>query len=80
MLVKKEVEAMNFDFWSGGQDTVDELTIEELETIWEYLENTYEEGMDETQINDFFWFERDFIAELLGYEDFDEIMERNKNS
>lgn len=32
----------------------------------------------ETDVNDFFWFERDEIAQLLGYNDFDEIMERNK--
>lgn len=79
MLVKKEVDAMNFEFWSGGEDTVVELTLDELETVWNYLEETYEGEMEETQINDFFWFERDFIAEMLGYENFDEIMENNRS-
>ena len=80
MLVKKEMSAENFEFWSGGKDTIDELTFEEMEIVWNYLEEAYEGEMDETAINDFFWFERDFIAELLGFENFDEIMERNKNS
>lgn len=79
MLVKKEVDAMNFEFWSGGEDTVVELTLDELETVWNYLEETYEGEMEETQINDFFWFEREFIAEMLGYESFDEIMENNRS-
>lgn len=80
MLVKKEMSAENFEFWSGGKDTIDELTFEEMEIVWNYLEEAYEGEMDATAINDFFWFERDFIAELLGFENFDEIMERNKNS
>ena len=79
MLVKKEMNAYDFEFWSGGKDTVEELTFGEVEMIWNYLEETYDGEMDETAINDFFWFERDFIAELLGFENFDEIMNRNRN-
>ena len=30
--------------------------------------------MDETAINDFFWFEEDTIAEWLGYDSFEDIM------
>ena len=35
-------------------------------------------GLSEAEINDLFWFEEDVIAEWLGYESFEEIMERNK--
>jgi hypothetical protein len=49
-----------------------------LEQIEQILEEIYPEGMSEFEVNDLFWFERDLIAEWLGYEDFDEIMERNK--
>lgn len=79
MLVKQEMNAINFKFWSGGKDTVDELTLEELEQVWSYLEEAYEGEMDATAINDFFWFERDYIAEMLGFENFDAIMDRNRN-
>ena len=67
-----------FEFWAGGKDTVEELTDSELEQIEQILEEIYPEGMSEFEVNDLFWFERDLIAEWLGYEDFDEIMERNK--
>ena len=78
MKIYKEVNnAWDFEFWSGGKDTVDELLDSEIQTIFSYLEDITEE-MSETELNDFFWFERDTIAEWLGYNDFDEIIERNK--
>ena len=76
MKVYKEVNAYNFDFWSGAKDTVKYLTDEEVNMIFEMLEELYPEGMDETGVNDLFWFEDDTIAEWLGYRSFEEIMDR----
>lgn len=76
MKVYREVNAYNFDFWSGAKDTVKYLTAEEVNTIFDMLEELYPEGIDETQVNDFFWFEEDTIAEWLGYRSFEEIMDR----
>lgn len=67
----------NFDFWSGAKDTVKYLTDDELDTIENILEDSYPEGMSDTQINDFFWFEDDTITEWLGYSDFEELMHRD---
>jgi len=67
-----------FEFWAGGKDTVEELTESELERIEQILEEIYPEGMSEFEVNDLFWFEHELIAEWLGYENFDEIMERDK--
>ena len=78
MRIYREMPLTEFDFWAGGKDTVEELTDSELEQIEQILEEIYPEGMSEFEINDIFWFERDLIAEWLGYKDFDEIMERNK--
>lgn len=77
MRVWKDVTtAYDFEFWSGGKDTVEDLTCNEVETIISILEDCYPEGMSETELNDFFWFERDTIAEWLGYSSFEEIMYR----
>ena len=54
------------------------LTESELETIESYLEELYPEGMTDTELNDFMWFEDDTIAEWLGYNSFDEIMNRSE--
>jgi hypothetical protein len=78
MRIYREIPLTEFEFWAGGKDTVEELTDSELEQIEQILEEIYPEGMSEFEVNDLFWFERDLIAEWLGYEDFDEIMERNK--
>ena len=78
MKVYIDIPLTEFEFWAGAKDTIEELTEEELEQIEQILEEIYPEGMDETEVNDFFWFERDLIAEWLGYEDFDEIMERDE--
>lgn len=65
----------NFKFWSGGKDTADVLTYEELETLDSLLENIFceEPPPTDTEINDFFWFERDTIAEWLGYTDWEDL-------
>jgi hypothetical protein len=76
MKMYKEESLTNFNFWSGAADTVKYLTTDEINTIESILEDTNPEGLSETEINDFFWFENDTIAEWLGYSDFEEIMNR----
>ena len=78
MKIYSDVPLTEFEFWAGAKDTVKYLTEEELDQIEQILEDIYPEGLNETDLNDLFWFEDDLIAEWLGYESFDEIMERNK--
>lgn len=76
MKVYKEVSGYEFEFWSGAKDRVNYLTYDEIEKVFSILEDIYPEGMSETEINDFFWFEEDTIAEWLGYDSFEEIENR----
>ena len=78
MKIYTENSLRNFEFWSGAKNTVEYLTLEELDTIESILEDCYPDGMDETDINDLFWFEEDTIAEWLGYNDFEELMHRDE--
>lgn len=78
MKVYVETNLKDFEFWSGAKDTVKYLTEEELDTIEAILEDIYPDGMDETQINDIFWFEDDWVAEMLGYESFEDLMNREE--
>lgn len=77
--VLKVVSPETFEFWSGGKDTVEELTFDELATVFDMFFECWDGYPTETDVNDFFWFERDTIADWLGFNDFDEILERNKN-
>ena len=80
MKVYKEIDSRwDFDFWSGARDTVQYLTDDEVERVFSMLEEIYPEGMDETEVNDFFWFEDDTIANWLGYSSFEEIMHRRED-
>lgn len=75
MIIKRETNLENFEFWSGARYLAEKLTIEEFRTIEELLEELYPDGMEEMEINDFFWFEGDTIAQALGYEDEDDLIE-----
>lgn len=78
MKIYEEKSLTDFDFWSGAKDTVKYLTYDELEQIEAVLEDAYPDGMEDTEINDIFWFEDDWIAEILGYENFEALMNRDK--
>ena len=74
MRIYKEVSGCDFDFWSGARNTVAYLDEAEIEQIFNELDDCYPEGMDETEVNDFFWFEDDTIADWLGWPDFETLM------
>lgn len=68
-----------FDFWGGAIYTVTHMTLEQLEQVEDFLEiDNQGEYYTKTEINDLFWFESDTIAQWLGYNNFDELEEHNK--
>lgn len=64
----------NFNFWSGARDTVDDLFDSDFDILEPILEEYFDGEVEDVELNDFFWFERDKIAEWLGYEDYEELM------
>lgn len=70
--VEKSLSA--FEFWSGAKETRERLTNEQMNQIESILEDSYPEGMTETQINDIFWFEQDWIAEMLGFRSWEDLI------
>ena len=61
----------DFNAWSGGKDTLAVLIEKGVcDEVEEFIEECFSHPTD-TDINDFLWFERDQIAEYLGYEDWD---------
>lgn len=76
MKVTKELNLRNFEFWSGALELAELLTNEELDLIESCLEDLYSaRGLKETEINDLFWHEKDFICNLIG-ETAEEVLER----
>ena len=76
MKVYSEKSLRNFEFWSGGAYNAKTLTYQQLDMVESILEDAYPDGMSETQINDFFWFDFDTIREWLGIKDEEEEEEK----
>ena len=78
MKISREENLYRFEFWSGARDRAKYLTIEQFDTIENILEDCYPDGLDETTINDLFWFEEDTIAEWLGFDSFEDLIEQSQ--
>ena len=72
-----ECDLENFEAWAGGKDTLDVLiekgVCDNVEYLFDEMNSACDELTTETWVNDFLWFERDFIAEHLGYSDWEEF-------
>ena len=78
MKIYRECSLTDFEPWSGGADRYKVLTYEQLEQLEPIFEELFPDGADEAQINDIFWFDDDWIAEMLGFKDW-EALERFNN-
>lgn len=69
MKIYCETSLEEFDAWSGGEYTLEVLKekdlCDRLEQIIEH--DVFGDGCTDTELNDFLWFERDTIAEWLGF-------------
>lgn len=72
-----ECDLENFEAWAGGKDTLDVLiekgVCDNVESLIDEIDACSEEPHTETWVNDFLWFERDYIAEYLGYSSWEEF-------
>lgn len=66
MTIHSETALHNFEFWSGAKERADMLTSSQLDAIETELEQLYPDGMTETELNDLFWFDFDFVCSLIG--------------
>tara|TARA_R100001244_G_scaffold127086_1_gene97582 strand:+ start:1067 stop:1291 length:225 start_codon:yes stop_codon:yes gene_type:complete len=74
MIVTTETDLTNFNFWSGAKQHA--FNYSELKELAFSLEDLFhEKPPTDTQINDLFWFEDEFLCECIGL-DFEEYQER----
>lgn len=78
MKIISEISLKDFEFWSGAEDRAKNCTDDDFDAIEELFEELYPEGMTDTEVNDFFWFEFDTLAQHLGYEN-EEDFERKRD-
>lgn len=68
MIITREFEGIKaFDAWSGAIDTKEAIInagkAKEFDTL---LDELFPDGCTEGELNDFLWFEDDYIYNLLG--------------
>lgn len=73
MKIVCEMELRAFEFWSGAVSRARMLSWSQLDAIEEQLEELYPDGMTDTELNDLFWFDDDFIATLIGFDDWEDF-------
>ncbi len=92
MLVVKKLEyydcGKNYEFykllensWSGALDTLEDIeAAEKQEEFMEHLEMIFSdrEEIEDTELNDYIWFERDYIYEELGLDENGKLIEEDE--
>lgn len=83
MVYSKEFSVDTFPFWSGAKDTFDDVCkagkMYELQFLIEEQFADGETPPTETEINDFVWFERDFIYNRLGLDENGELLDEDED-
>lgn len=79
MKINYEESLRDFKFWSGAVQTRELFTDEELDSLESILETEYPEGMNETELNDLFWFEDKYLCELLGIDYENDYLKRESS-
>lgn len=79
MKIYYEVDIDEFEFWEGGKCVADSFSEDDLEAIQNKLEELYPDGMSDTELNDLFWHDEDFVAGLAGYSSFQKVKEGIKS-
>ena len=72
MEIKKEVsfEELVRGSWSGAVDTLETIMEHSKEDeLMDLMEEVFQETPTETEVNDFLWFDTEYIFDVLGLEE-----------
>ena len=76
------IDLKDFPFWSGARDIAQHLTevdFQKIEVCLKEYMAMARKILTETEINDIFRFEPDLIAQILGYEDYENFLADREN-
>ena len=66
MIIKNEISSFDgFEAWSGGKDTLDDLTEDQKQRLFSHCEELFDGECTDSELNDYLWFERDEIYQFL---------------
>lgn len=64
-----------FEAWGEGKVTLDNLSYDQCEIVENIIDECYPDGIDETALNDFLAYDKDTIADWLGYQDWQDLLD-----
>ena len=68
-VIREVTHARGLDPWAGAKATWEKIVEEEkVDAFFDLMEEIYPDGIDEVDLNDMLWFERDWLYEVLGIE------------
>jgi hypothetical protein len=69
MKIYKEIYDLDdFEFWGPAEDTMRDLSDEDKKVVFEAIEETYPDGLTETELNDILAYDDDWIRDIVGYD------------
>ena len=81
MTITYELDLNSFEAWSGAKDTLDRIQREgKCDLLEQILEDTYPDGMTETELNDLLWFDSELVYEWLGIRSEEQIEKEIKEA
>ena len=81
MTITYELDLNSFEAWSGAKDTLDRIQREgKCGLLEQILEDTYPDGMTETELNDLLWFDSESVYEWLGIRSEEQIEKEIKEA
>ena len=81
MTITYELDLNSFQAWSGAKDTLDRIQREgKCSLLEQILEDTYPDGMTETELNDLLWFDSESVYEWLGIRSEEQIEKEIKEA
>ena len=68
-VIREVTCAHELEPWAGAKDTWEKIVKEgKVDAFFDLMEESYPDGIDEVDLNDMLWFERDWLYEVLGVE------------
>ena len=68
--IKKEISLYDFQAWSGGKDTLDNIIeADKIDMLEDLLNDCFIE-ITETMLNDILWFNDQWLYEQLGMDEY----------
>lgn len=74
MKIYTEIDLEDFEFWGGAKELSSMLDSSDFDVIERELNIESPDGLDEVELNDIFSYEKEHIANLLGYDTYEEML------